>query len=293
VAILPAFAVMAGVKQGFAQFFGGTSLLIMVGVLLDTLQQIESHLLMRHYDGLMKTGRIKGGTSCGITAWQGRHVRPCEPERCGDRAGEGEFFACWEDLGRSGQDTSPPACHHRRAGPLGGGPSSATTVAVPGFKGLYGCPSTLLISVNEEVVHGLPGERELREGDVASVDCGVLMNGFYGDSAYTFQVGEVTRAGEAGLAARHEGMPGTGHRPGGGRPTAPATSVTPFSTMPRAHGYGVVRELVGHGVGRKLHEAPEVPNYGQARQWRQAACGHGDRHRAHDQHGRQGSEPAG
>jgi preprotein translocase subunit SecY len=63
VAILPAFAMMAGVKQGFAQFFGGTSLLIMVGVLLDTLQQIESHLLMRHYDGLMKTGRIKGRTN--------------------------------------------------------------------------------------------------------------------------------------------------------------------------------------------------------------------------------------
>jgi preprotein translocase subunit SecY len=63
VAILPAFAVMAGVKQGFAQFYGGTSLLIMVGVLLDTLQQIESHLLMRHYDGLMKSGRIKGRTS--------------------------------------------------------------------------------------------------------------------------------------------------------------------------------------------------------------------------------------
>ena len=63
VAIIPAFAVMAGVKQGFAQFFGGTSLLIMVGVLLDTLQQVESHLLMRHYDGLMKSGRIKGRTS--------------------------------------------------------------------------------------------------------------------------------------------------------------------------------------------------------------------------------------
>jgi len=63
VAILPAFAIAAGVKQGFAQFFGGTSLLIMVGVLLDTLQQIESHLLMRHYDGLMKTGRIKGRQS--------------------------------------------------------------------------------------------------------------------------------------------------------------------------------------------------------------------------------------
>ena len=66
--------------------------------------------------------------------------------------------------------------------------------AVPGFKGLYGCPSTLLISVDEQVVHGLPGDRALREGNVASVDCGVLMNGFYGDSAYTFCVGEVAPA---------------------------------------------------------------------------------------------------
>lgn len=63
--------------------------------------------------------------------------------------------------------------------------------AVPGFKGLYGCPSTLLISVNEEVVHGLPGDRQLRDGDIASIDCGVLMNGLYGDSAYTFTIGEV------------------------------------------------------------------------------------------------------
>ncbi|MCB0778871.1 MAG: M24 family metallopeptidase, partial [Flavobacteriales bacterium] len=63
--------------------------------------------------------------------------------------------------------------------------------AVPGFKGLYGCPSTLLISVDHEVVHGLPGERVLEDGSVASIDCGVLMNGFYGDSAYTFRIGEV------------------------------------------------------------------------------------------------------
>jgi methionyl aminopeptidase len=139
--------------------------------------------------------------------------------------------------------------------------------AVPGFKGLYGCPSTLLISVNQEVVHGLPGEpggkgdRELREGDVASVDCGVLMNGFYGDSAFTFPVGEVSdevkrllvvtrECLDRGIAAAIEGnrTGDIGHA---------------IQAHAESNGYGVVRELVGHGLGRKLHEAPEVPNYGR------------------------------
>jgi len=133
--------------------------------------------------------------------------------------------------------------------------------AVPGFKGLYGCPSTLLISVNEEVVHGLPGTRVLREGDIASVDCGVLMNGLYGDSAYTFAIGEVgedvrmllrvtMECLERGIAAATEGN---------------RTGDIGFAVQEHAerNGYGVVRELVGHGLGRKLHEAPEVPNYGR------------------------------
>lgn len=133
--------------------------------------------------------------------------------------------------------------------------------AVPGFKGLYGCPSTLLISVNEEVVHGLPGNRELRDGDIASVDCGVLMNGLYGDSAYTFAIGEVgaevrrllrvtQECLEQGIAAAVEGnrTGDIGHA---------------IQHHAESNGYGVVRELVGHGVGRKLHEAPEVPNYGR------------------------------
>lgn len=132
---------------------------------------------------------------------------------------------------------------------------------VPGFKGLYGCPSTLLISVNEEVVHGLPGSRVLVDGDVASVDCGVLMDGFYGDSAYTFQVGEVApevkkllRTTQACLALGIE-QATANHR----------TGDIGYAVQQHAeeHGYGIVRELVGHGVGRKLHEAPEVPNYGR------------------------------
>ncbi|MBX2977903.1 MAG: type I methionyl aminopeptidase [Flavobacteriales bacterium] len=133
--------------------------------------------------------------------------------------------------------------------------------AIPGFKGLYGCPSTLLISVNEQVVHGLPGDRELREGDVASVDCGVLMNGLYGDSAFTFAIGEVTddvkqllrvtrECLERGIAAAVEGN---------------RTGDIGYAVQEHAerNRYGVVRELVGHGLGRKLHEAPEVPNYGK------------------------------
>lgn len=133
--------------------------------------------------------------------------------------------------------------------------------AVPGFKGLYDCPSTLLISVNEEVVHGLPGQRTLRDGDVASVDCGVLMNGFYGDSAFTFTVGEVAEPVRRLLQVTRECLER-------GIEAAIENNRTgdighAIQQHAEANGYSVVRELVGHGVGRRLHEAPEVPNYGR------------------------------
>jgi methionyl aminopeptidase len=132
---------------------------------------------------------------------------------------------------------------------------------VPGFKGLYGCPSTLLISVNEQVVHGLPGKRVLKEGDVASVDCGVLMNGFYGDSAYTFMVGEVSPEVKQLLQVTLESLElGVAQAVTNNRTGDIGHAIQHHA---EAHGYGVVRELVGHGVGRKLHEAPEVPNYGR------------------------------
>jgi methionyl aminopeptidase len=133
--------------------------------------------------------------------------------------------------------------------------------AVPGFKGLYDCPSTLLISVNDEVVHGLPGTRELREGDVASVDCGVLMNGFYGDSAYTFCLGEVREEVKRLLRVTQECLKlGIEQAVAGNR-----TGDIGYAVQQHAekNGYGVVRELTGHGVGRKLHEGPEVPNFGR------------------------------
>lgn len=132
---------------------------------------------------------------------------------------------------------------------------------VPGFKGLYGCPSTLLISVNEEVVHGLPGDRELKEGDIASVDCGVLMGGFYGDSAYTFAVGAVSAEKQALMDVTKECLLlGIAQAVANQRTGDIGFAVQQHA---EAHGYGIVRELVGHGVGRKLHEAPEVPNYGR------------------------------
>lgn len=132
---------------------------------------------------------------------------------------------------------------------------------VPGFKGLYGCPSTLLVSVNEEVVHGLPGKRVLKEGDVASVDCGVLMNEFYGDSAYTFMIGEVAPEVQTLLTVTKECLAlGIEQAVANQRTGDIGFAVQQHA---EAHGYGVVRELVGHGVGRKLHEAPEVPNYGR------------------------------
>ncbi len=133
--------------------------------------------------------------------------------------------------------------------------------AIPGFKGLYDCPSTLLISVNEQVVHGLPGDRQLRDGDIASVDCGVLMNGFYGDSAYTFMVGDVAEPVKKLLRVTRECLDkGIAAATEGNRTGDIGYAIQQHA---ESNGYGVVRELVGHGVGRKLHEAPEVPNYGK------------------------------
>lgn len=134
--------------------------------------------------------------------------------------------------------------------------------AVPGFKGLYGCPSTLLISVNEEVVHGLPEGRIFQEGDIASIDCGVYKNEFYGDAAYTFifeganeEVVKLCRVTNESLYLGIE-QAVAGKRVGD-------ISHAIQSYTEKEHGYGVVRELVGHGVGKSLHEAPDVPNFGR------------------------------
>ena len=133
--------------------------------------------------------------------------------------------------------------------------------AEPGFKGYGGFPNTLCTSLNEAVVHGIPNDRPLESGDVISIDCGVLKNEFYGDSAYTFEVGEVDPEIQKLLRVTKEcltlaiGQAVTGKRIG--------DIGAAVQMHAEANGYGVVRELVGHGLGRELHEAPEVPNYGR------------------------------
>ncbi|MCE5346358.1 MAG: type I methionyl aminopeptidase [Bacteroidales bacterium] len=133
--------------------------------------------------------------------------------------------------------------------------------AVPGFKGYAGFPSTLCTSVNDAIVHGFPSDYVLKEGDIVSVDCGVVLNGWNGDSAFTFPVGEikedVRRLLDYTRASLEEGVK---EAVAGNRIGDISHAV---QTKAESGGYTVVRELVGHGIGRKLHEQPEVPNYGK------------------------------
>lgn len=132
---------------------------------------------------------------------------------------------------------------------------------IPAFKGYGGFPGTLCTSVNDEVVHGIPSDYVLKSGDIISVDCGVILNGWYGDSAYTFAVGQVDdelmRLLEFTKASLEEGV----------RAAVAGNRIGDISyavqTMAESGGYSVVRELVGHGIGRRLHEPPEVPNFGK------------------------------
>ncbi len=133
--------------------------------------------------------------------------------------------------------------------------------AVPGFKGYRGFPATLCISLNDEVVHGIPGERVLLNGDIVSIDCGCLKHGYYGDSAYTFTVGEVKPEVKLLLKRTRESLfkalevAVTGKRVGDIGSTV--------QDYVESFGYSVVRELVGHGIGKTLHEKPDIPNYGK------------------------------
>ncbi|MEL6635455.1 MAG: type I methionyl aminopeptidase [Bacteroidota bacterium] len=134
--------------------------------------------------------------------------------------------------------------------------------ADPGFKGYRGFPATLCISVNEGVVHGIPSKTEFRDGDVVSVDCGSFKNGFYGDSAFTFALGEVSDEVMQLLRVTNTALyKGIANAIVGKRLGDIGFAVQEYCE--RQHKYGVVRELVGHGIGRNLHEAPEVPNYGK------------------------------
>ncbi|MDR3339167.1 MAG: type I methionyl aminopeptidase [Candidatus Symbiothrix sp.] len=133
--------------------------------------------------------------------------------------------------------------------------------AIPLFKGYNGFPNALCISVNEHVVHGIPGVYALKEGDVVSVDCGAKINGYCGDSAYTFEVGivdpEVKKLLQTTKEALYEGI---SQAVEGKRVGDVGHAV---QTYCEARGYSVVRELVGHGIGKNMHEDPEVPNYGK------------------------------
>lgn len=132
--------------------------------------------------------------------------------------------------------------------------------AVPTFKGYRGFPASLCISINEQVVHGIPSQRRLKEGDLVSIDCGATLDGYVGDSAVTLPVGRCSVEAMALLQTTREALRAaidktrTGNRLG--------DISHSVQTVAEQSGYGIVREYCGHGVGRQLHEAPQVPNFG-------------------------------
>ena len=132
--------------------------------------------------------------------------------------------------------------------------------AIPGFKGLYGFPATLCISVEDEVVHGKPGKRILEEGEIVGIDVGSIVEGYYGDHARSFAVGEIDEAHKKLMLVTKESLIK------GIEQAKPGNRIGDIGHAIQSHaesnGYGVVTELVGHGIGTKLHEDPQIPNYG-------------------------------
>ncbi len=133
--------------------------------------------------------------------------------------------------------------------------------AVPAFKGYGGFPASLCISINDVVVHGIPGSQVVKEGDIVSIDCGTYMNGFVGDSAYTFRVGEISLEVKKLLDITKKSLYlGLEKCVEGNRVGDISYAIQSYV---ESHGYTVVRELCGHGLGAKMHEKPDVPNYGR------------------------------
>ena len=131
----------------------------------------------------------------------------------------------------------------------------------PAFKGYNGFPNTLCVSPNEQVVHGIPNDLQLKDGEILSVDCGVLMNGYYGDSAFTYEVGEVQSSKRELIKVTKESLyKGIDLAIEGNTIGDIGYAIQQYV---QSFGFSVVRELVGHGLGRNLHESPEVPNYGE------------------------------
>jgi len=132
---------------------------------------------------------------------------------------------------------------------------------IPAFKGYGGFPGTLCTSVNDEVVHGIPSVYTLKEGDIISIDCGVILNGWYGDSAYTFAVGEIDEEVRRLLIFTKDSLEDGVKEAVAGKRIGDISRAV--QDRAESGGYSVVRELVGHGLGKRLHEPPEVPNYGK------------------------------
>lgn len=134
--------------------------------------------------------------------------------------------------------------------------------AIPSFKNYHGFPYACCISVNDAVVHGFPNDRELRDGDIISVDVGVFKNGYHGDSAYTFAIGSIPDELKKLLRVTKESLyKGIEKATAGNRIGDIAFAIQEYTE--KLHHFGVVRELVGHGLGKQLHEDPQIPNYGK------------------------------
>ncbi len=132
--------------------------------------------------------------------------------------------------------------------------------AIPGFKGLYGFPGTLCVSINDEVVHGIPGNRKLVEGDIIGIDVGAICDGYYGDHAKTFPVGMISEDVQKLINVTREClMKGIEQATPGNRIGDIGYAIQNYA---ESNNYSVVKELVGHGIGQKLHEEPQIPNYG-------------------------------
>jgi methionyl aminopeptidase len=132
--------------------------------------------------------------------------------------------------------------------------------AVPAFKGYRNYPATLCASINEEVVHGIPGPRKLREGDIVSIDVGVNLRGYFGDAAITFPVGEIDQGAKRLLEATEKALYiGIEMAKVGNRLHDISHAIQKWV---EANGFSVVRDFVGHGIGRNLHEEPQIPNFG-------------------------------
>jgi methionyl aminopeptidase len=136
--------------------------------------------------------------------------------------------------------------------------------AVPAFKGYRGFPATLCTSINEEVVHGIPGQRKLKEGDLVSLDVGVIRNGYFGDAAVTLSVGEVDQEARRLLEVTERALSiGIEKTKAGNRLFDISSAIQQWV---ESNGFSVVRDFVGHGIGKSLHEEPQIPNFGSPHQ---------------------------